>query len=222
MSLIADGLLIATGLTAGLYCFILSRRLKAFSSTDSGVGQQIRQLNSTLEETRAALREAQSNAEKEAETLARNISQARKLSTQLTNLIANAEDAGKTLEQASATQQRAAPQPPVAKSTAAKPIGIPTESDVPADAAEDDAAEIEDMDPGAVSFEEALSETDGDVQLGFLPDEDLDASNIEEEDARAVLEDARPSALQDDEERSVDVPPTAADENLLKVERMAL
>ena len=38
MSLIADGVLIATCLTTAVYCLVLSRRLKRLSATDDGIG----------------------------------------------------------------------------------------------------------------------------------------------------------------------------------------
>ena len=59
MSLIADGVLIATCLTTAIYCLVLSRRLKRLTSTDDGIGQQILRLNKVLEETKAAVADIQ-------------------------------------------------------------------------------------------------------------------------------------------------------------------
>jgi hypothetical protein len=58
MELIADGLLIATAMTAGLYCLVLSRRLGRLSESGNGIGPQIDALDQALTETRAALTEA--------------------------------------------------------------------------------------------------------------------------------------------------------------------
>lgn len=57
MELIADGLLIATALTAGLYCLVLSRRLARLTESGNGIGPQIEALDRALNETRAALTE---------------------------------------------------------------------------------------------------------------------------------------------------------------------
>ncbi|MEL7348199.1 MAG: hypothetical protein AAFN17_10620 [Pseudomonadota bacterium] len=55
MELIADGLLIATTLTAAIYCAVLSRRLRRLSSTEDGIGGQITALNGAVQETRQAV-----------------------------------------------------------------------------------------------------------------------------------------------------------------------
>ncbi len=57
MDLIADGLLIATALTAALYCHVLSRRLRRLSDAEAGIGAQIASLDKALEETRTGLAE---------------------------------------------------------------------------------------------------------------------------------------------------------------------
>ena len=57
MELIADGLLIATALIAGLYCLVLSRRLRRLTESGAGIGAQIEALDRALAETRGALRE---------------------------------------------------------------------------------------------------------------------------------------------------------------------
>jgi len=59
MELIADGLLIGAALTATLYCVVLSRRLRSLSDAGTGIADQIKALDRTLEETRSALRETQ-------------------------------------------------------------------------------------------------------------------------------------------------------------------
>ncbi|WP_425044961.1 hypothetical protein [Primorskyibacter sp. S87] len=61
MELIADILLLAGALGAGLYCFILSRRLNRFNDLEQGVGgavavlsSQVRDLTTTIEDARSA------------------------------------------------------------------------------------------------------------------------------------------------------------------------
>jgi hypothetical protein len=63
MSLIADGLLITTALTAAVYCHILARRLRRLADLDTGIGGKISGLDSALEETRAALSQTQARLE---------------------------------------------------------------------------------------------------------------------------------------------------------------
>ncbi len=57
MELIADGLLIATAMTAGFYCLILSKRLRRLTDSGHNIGPQIEALDRALSETRAALAE---------------------------------------------------------------------------------------------------------------------------------------------------------------------
>lgn len=57
MELIADGLLIATAMTAGLYCLVLSKRLRLLTDSGNGIGPQIEALDQALGDTRAALAE---------------------------------------------------------------------------------------------------------------------------------------------------------------------
>lgn len=52
MEFIADGLLIATTLTAGIYCLVLSRRLARLTDSASGIGPQLEALDRALAETR--------------------------------------------------------------------------------------------------------------------------------------------------------------------------
>lgn len=90
MQLIADGLLIATALTAGLYCLILARRLRKLGDSETGIAQQIKLLNTALEETKSALAdtrsglgELRSSARGASERLARESNTAMERATQL-------------------------------------------------------------------------------------------------------------------------------------------
>lgn len=65
MELIADILLVAGALGAGLYCFVLGRRLKRFNDLEKGVGGAVAVLSSQVDElnrTLAAAREASDNS----------------------------------------------------------------------------------------------------------------------------------------------------------------
>ena len=94
MSLIADGVLVATCLTTALYCLILSRRLRRLSDTGEGVGQQILRLNAALAETKAAVGEMRSSAKTALDQLEQDIEAAKHQSRQLQLQIARALKSG--------------------------------------------------------------------------------------------------------------------------------
>jgi len=86
MDLIADGLLIATALTATLYCLVLSRRLRRLTDSQSGIGAQIGELSrilddtrSTVAETRRGLAESRSAARNANDLLMHEVGQAREM-----------------------------------------------------------------------------------------------------------------------------------------------
>ncbi|SDX29226.1 hypothetical protein SAMN05444358_104181 [Ruegeria halocynthiae] len=58
MELIADILLVAGALGAGLYCFILARRLRRFTDLEKGVGGAVSVLSAQAEELRKSLDDA--------------------------------------------------------------------------------------------------------------------------------------------------------------------
>ncbi|KIC38659.1 hypothetical protein RA27_19760 [Ruegeria sp. ANG-R] len=55
MELIADILLVAGALGAGLYCFVLARRLRRFTDLEKGVGGAVSVLSAQAEELRKSL-----------------------------------------------------------------------------------------------------------------------------------------------------------------------
>jgi hypothetical protein len=72
MALIADLLLIAAALGAAFYCFVLSRRLSALGSVESGIGQAIK----TLSEQVARLEQVLDDSRQRAEDLERRLNAA--------------------------------------------------------------------------------------------------------------------------------------------------
>ena len=60
MDLIADGLLFAGAITAAVYCWVLSNRVKKLSDLDSGLGSAIAALSVEVKEMQSALKNAQS------------------------------------------------------------------------------------------------------------------------------------------------------------------
>lgn len=207
MSLIADGLLIATCLTAAMYCYVLSRRLKQFSNTEEGVGKQVRDLNVALEETRAALKEAQSGAAAATDALSQEVAKAKKMAAQLRALGAGAAVASPApAVQPASPQQATSPSPGPVERGKLEAIQHP-EPEFTATVADDD----EDL--AELDLEKILDAAPGEQQLGFLPDEDEGEEDPVEQAASDVVADpAKPATAAS----------TSTDENLLKVERMAL
>ena len=219
MAIITDGLLIATCLTAAIYCVVLSRRLARFSDTKTGIGQQISQLNEILEETRTTIKESHTGARSVSERLSRDLAAARKASQDLSALIERAET---VLDRAIELQSRPA-QPmraPVAEAFVPS-VQAAAMHDAPAPQPAEQAPEsLPDDDPHAMEESgEALAERDfdladarGEPQLGFLPSID-DTSAVQD----LVID--SPDERRDSERK----PDPAEDEpeNLLQVERMA-
>ena len=63
MELIADILLVAGALGAGLYCFILARRLRRFTDLEKGVGGAVSVLSAQAEELRKSLDSARQSSD---------------------------------------------------------------------------------------------------------------------------------------------------------------
>jgi len=62
MSLISDLFLIAGALAAGFYCFVLSRRLSAFSDAENGVGQVVASLSKQVDDLNNSIKIARVEA----------------------------------------------------------------------------------------------------------------------------------------------------------------
>ena len=104
MQLIADGLLIATALTAALYCLVLSRRLRRLTDTEAGMGAQIAELSRVLGETRTAvsdtrrgLAETRSAARNATDTLSREVALGRETVAEMRKATAEARRAADSL-----------------------------------------------------------------------------------------------------------------------------
>lgn len=64
MELIADILLVAGALGAGLYCFVLARRLKRFTDLEKGVGGAVSVLSAQADELRNSLESARAASDR--------------------------------------------------------------------------------------------------------------------------------------------------------------
>lgn len=90
MDLIADILLAAGAFGAGIYCFILGRRLNRFNDLEKGVGGAVAVLSAQVDDLTKTLAAAQKTAAQSAETLtdltARAESTSQRLELQMASL----------------------------------------------------------------------------------------------------------------------------------------
>ncbi len=194
MSLIADGLLVATCLTAAIYCFVLSRRLRRLTSTEDGLGQQLLQFNAALAETRAAVKEMRGSAKSASERLAREIAQSKKVAASLERIVVEAE---KLLDRRD-------------------DYDLPPREE--ADEPKEDTSRAE-MDPPQVV--EEVNAPDENTDLPDVDDLEIDESELELDD-KPDVESAGEERLGFIPGQESDKSASQSDDNLLKVERMAL
>lgn len=69
MEFVADVLLVAGAMGAGLYCFVLSRRLTRFTDLENGVGAAVAVLSVQVSDLQTALESAQNTASHSTDTL---------------------------------------------------------------------------------------------------------------------------------------------------------
>lgn len=92
MELIADILLIAGALGAGLYCIVLSRRLNRFTNLEKGVGGAIAVLSSQVDDMTQALEKARSATTSSADSLNALTGRAEGVAQRLELLVASLHD----------------------------------------------------------------------------------------------------------------------------------
>lgn len=83
MELIADILLVAGALGAGLYCFVLGRRLNRFNDLEKGVGGAVAVLSAQVDDLGKTLAAAQATAGGAAKTLTDLVERAEETSRRL-------------------------------------------------------------------------------------------------------------------------------------------
>jgi len=120
MELIADILLAAGALGAGLYCFVLGRRLNRFNDLEKGVGGAVAVLSAQVDDLTRTLAAAQSTAGTSAATL--------------TELTTRAEDTSRRLELQMASLHDIPEPKPV--ETAAPFVAAPRQTPKPAQSSE--------------------------------------------------------------------------------------
>lgn len=92
MEMIADILLGAGALGAGLYCFVLARRLTRFTDLENGVGGAVAVLSAQVEDLRKALEKAQDTAGRSSETLSDLTTRAEAAAKRLELMVASLHD----------------------------------------------------------------------------------------------------------------------------------
>lgn len=92
MELVADILLIAGALGAGIYCLVLSRRLRRFNDLEKGVGGAIATLSQQVDEMTAALDSARKATASSASSLGTLTGRAEGVAQRLELLVASLHD----------------------------------------------------------------------------------------------------------------------------------
>jgi len=92
MELIADILLIAGASAAGLYCFVLSRRLSKFTNLETGVGGAISTLSTQVDDMTKALEKAHEAAGTSTLSLDTSTERAEAVAKRLELLVASMHD----------------------------------------------------------------------------------------------------------------------------------
>ena len=92
MSIIADILLVAGALGAGLYCFVLSNRLRRFTDLENGVGGAVAILSAQVDDLATALASAEGSAGSSVKTLTEVSARAEAAAGRLELLVASLHD----------------------------------------------------------------------------------------------------------------------------------
>ncbi len=92
MELIADILLVAGALGAGLYCYILARRLSRFNDLETGVGGAVAVLSAQVDDLTKTLEAAQGTARASTESLEALTGRAEGVARRLELMVASMHD----------------------------------------------------------------------------------------------------------------------------------
>lgn len=92
MEMIADILLVAGALGAGMYCFVLARRLARFNDLENGVGGAVAVLSAQVDDLTKTLSAAQATASSSTSTLEGLTERAEDVAKRLELLVASMHD----------------------------------------------------------------------------------------------------------------------------------
>jgi Domain of unknown function (DUF6468) len=125
MDLITDGLLAAGAVFAGLYCFVLARRVRALTDLDTGIGGAITTLNRQLAQAEAALAAAKTASAEGRDELRELIASAEAASGRLRMLIAASRDPEERANGGPAAPSASREKPPApARAAALRPVRL--------------------------------------------------------------------------------------------------
>lgn len=108
MELIADILLVAGALGAGLYCFVLSRRLRRFTNLERGVGGAVAVLSTQADELKKSLDSARDASDQSGAVLKELTQRAETVAQRLELMMASMHDVVPPEEQAEESAPTAA------------------------------------------------------------------------------------------------------------------
>lgn len=100
MSLVADIFLVAGAIGAGVYCFVLSRRLAKFNDLEHGVGGAVAVLSAQVDDLTRTLKSAQSAAESSTGSLDELTTRAESVAQRLELMVASMHDLPEPVKQA--------------------------------------------------------------------------------------------------------------------------
>lgn len=106
MEFIADILLGAGALGVAAYCHILSRRLKAFSQLENGIGGAVAVLSAQVDDMTRALGQARATAQDSTQSLADMTDRAETAAARLELLLATMHDLPEAAEEQTQAQRR--------------------------------------------------------------------------------------------------------------------
>jgi len=92
MALISDLLLVAGALAAGFYCFVLSRRLRAFKDAESGVGQVVASLSQQVDDLNKSIATARLETRSSSGVLSELTQRAESVAQRLELMVASMHD----------------------------------------------------------------------------------------------------------------------------------
>ena len=92
MEMIADILLVAGALGAGLYCYVLARRLSRFNDLENGVGGAVAVLSAQVDDLTKTLHQAQNTASASTESLGGLTDRTESVAKRLELLVASMHD----------------------------------------------------------------------------------------------------------------------------------
>lgn len=128
MEFLSDILLATAAIGAAIFCLVLSRRLRALTTLDNGLGSAVVILSSQVDDLARTLKSAQDTARKSAEKLDAQTRRAESACRQIELLMASLHDLpAETVRKGAAPTERAEPAPPAAQ-THVRPLSSWTQT----------------------------------------------------------------------------------------------